>query len=65
MVFELDMDGVRVSCSSPVWTQKLLDRGARLVRSGQLEELRRALGTGASEAGRSAPDPARSASRPR
>jgi hypothetical protein len=62
MVFELDMDGVRVSCSSPVWTRKLLDRGARLVRKGQLDDLRQAL-DGADESGRPAPEP--SGPRPR
>ena len=31
MTFELDADGVRVWCSSPVWTRKLVERGARLV----------------------------------
>ena len=64
MVFELDMDGVRVSCSSPLWTKKLLERGARLVRTGQDAELRQALGAGA-EATPPAPDPAGPASLPR
>ena len=57
MVFELDLNGIRVSCSSPVWTQKLIDRGARLVRKGQVEELRQALGTGGTDAGRRPPAP--------
>lgn len=66
MVFELYMDGVRLSCSSAVWTQKLLDRGARLVWTGQMEDLRQALrGAGAVESGRSAPQPPGPAPRPR
>jgi hypothetical protein len=63
MVFELDMNGVRVSCSSPLWTKKLLDRGARLVRTGEGEELRRALG--AADAARPAPETVRPPARPR
>jgi hypothetical protein len=55
VVFELDLDGIRVSCSSPVWTQKLIDRGGRLVRKGQVEELRQALGTGGTDAARRVP----------
>jgi hypothetical protein len=35
MTFELDADGVRVWCSSPKWTQKLVERGARLVDPAQ------------------------------
>jgi hypothetical protein len=31
MTFELEADGVRVWCSSPEWTRKLVERGARLV----------------------------------
>jgi hypothetical protein len=65
MVFELDMNGVRVSCSSPVWTQRLLDRGARLVTRGQAEELRRALGAGKPESSRPSPDAAGPNARPR
>ncbi len=65
MVFELEVDGVRVSCSSPVWTQRLIDRGARLVRKGQVEELRRALGKAAPEQGRRAPAPDTHTSPPR
>jgi hypothetical protein len=42
MVFELEMGGVHVSCSSAVWTQKLIDRGARLVGTRQ-EDLRQPL----------------------
>lgn len=35
MVFELEADGVRVWCSSPFWTQKLVARGAKLVDASQ------------------------------
>jgi hypothetical protein len=35
MTFELDAGGVRVSCSSPVWTQRLVEKGARLVDPSQ------------------------------
>jgi len=31
MTFELEADGVRVWCSSPEWTLKLVEKGARLV----------------------------------
>jgi hypothetical protein len=35
MTFELDADGVRLWCSSPKWTRKLVERGARLVNPAQ------------------------------
>jgi hypothetical protein len=35
MTFELETGGVRVSCSSPVWTQHLVEKGARLVDPSQ------------------------------
>lgn len=35
MTFELDAGGVRVSCSSAVWTQRLVEKGARLVDPSQ------------------------------
>jgi hypothetical protein len=35
MTFELESGGVRVSCSSPVWTQRLVEKGARLVDPSQ------------------------------
>ena len=35
MVFELEAEGVRVWCSSPFWTQKLVSKGARLVDASQ------------------------------
>jgi hypothetical protein len=35
MVFELEADGVRVWCSSPFWTQKLVAKGAKLVDASQ------------------------------
>ena len=40
MTFELDADGVRVWCSSPEWTRKLVEKGARLVDPTQAEYLR-------------------------
>jgi hypothetical protein len=42
MTFELDADGVRVWCSSPEWTRKLVEKGARLVDPAQAEYLREA-----------------------
>jgi hypothetical protein len=39
MVFELEADGVRVSCSSPFWTRKLVSKGAKLVDARQAEYL--------------------------
>ena len=35
MTFELEADGVRVWCSSPEWTRKLVEKGARLVDPNQ------------------------------
>ncbi len=40
MTFELDADGVRLWCSSPEWTRKLVEKGARLVDPAQAEYLR-------------------------
>jgi len=42
MTFELEADGVRVWCSSPEWTRKLVEKGARLVDPKQAAYLRRA-----------------------
>ena len=39
MTFELEADGVRVSCNSPVWTRRLVEKGARLVDPSQAEYL--------------------------
>lgn len=39
MTFELEADGVRFWCSSPKWTQKLVEKGARLVDASQAEYL--------------------------
>ena len=39
MTFELEADGVRFWCSSPFWTRKLVERGARLVDASQAEHL--------------------------
>jgi len=39
MVFELEANGVRVSCSSPFWTRKLVSKGAKLVDASQAEYL--------------------------
>jgi hypothetical protein len=35
MTFELEADGVRIWCSSPFWTRKLVERGIRLVDASQ------------------------------
>ena len=35
MTFELDAGGVRVWCSSPAYTRKLVEKGARLVDPAQ------------------------------
>lgn len=40
MTFELEAGGVRVSCSSVRWTQRLVEKGARLVDPSQEEYLR-------------------------
>jgi hypothetical protein len=42
MTFELEADGVRVWCSSPEWTLKLVEKGARLVDPKQAVYLPRA-----------------------
>ncbi len=39
MTFELEADGVRFWCSSPFWTRKLVEKGARLVDASQAEHL--------------------------
>ena len=39
MTFELEADGVRFWCSSPFWTRKLVEKGARLVDQSQAELL--------------------------
>jgi hypothetical protein len=46
VVFELDLDGVHLSCSSPIWTKRLIERGARFVEEAQAEDLRLALEEG-------------------
>jgi hypothetical protein len=38
MVFKLEMGGVHVSCSSPMWTERLIERGARLVGTRESDE---------------------------
>jgi hypothetical protein len=43
MTFELEANGVHISCSSPEWTQKLIERGARLVDQSKAEDLRQAV----------------------
>jgi hypothetical protein len=40
MTFELEAGGVRVSCTSARWTQRLVEKGARLVDPSQAEYLR-------------------------
>ena len=40
MTFELEADGVRVRCSSPVWARKLVEKGARLVDPAKAVYLR-------------------------
>jgi hypothetical protein len=46
MTFELEADGVRIMCSSPAVTRKLVEKGARLVDEAQAECLRRAVEEG-------------------
>lgn len=46
MWFDLEADGVHVSCSSPTVTRKLLEKGARFIREEQAEYLRFMLETG-------------------
>jgi hypothetical protein len=43
MTFELEANGVHISCSSPEWTQKLIERGARLVDESKADDLRQAV----------------------
>ena len=43
MTFELEADGVRFWCSSPFWTRKLVEKGARLVDESQAEHLQGSL----------------------
>jgi hypothetical protein len=43
MTFELELGEIHVWCSSPACTQKLVEKGARLVHPAQAEELRRLL----------------------
>jgi hypothetical protein len=40
MTFELEAEGVRVRCSSPVWARKLVEKGARLIDPTQAVYLR-------------------------
>ncbi len=54
MTFELEAGGVRVSCSSARWTQRLVEKGARLVDPSQAEYLRDA---SAAEPGRRPEEP--------
>lgn len=43
MTFELELGEIHVWCSSAECTRKLVEKGARLVRPGQAEDLRRIL----------------------
>ena len=43
MTFELEADGMHFYCSSPAITQKLVERGAKLVDPEKTEDLRRAI----------------------
>jgi hypothetical protein len=45
MTFELEADGVRLWCSSPFWTRKLVEKGARLVDASQYQYLHQAGGS--------------------
>ena len=45
MEFRLESNGIHIVCDSPVWTQKMIDWGARLVEPRQAEELSEALET--------------------
>jgi hypothetical protein len=45
MTFELELGEIRLWCSSPSCTRKLLEKGARLVKPDQAEQLRRILGS--------------------
>ena len=44
MTFELKLGEIHVWCSSPACTQKLVEKGARLVNPAQADDLRRLLG---------------------
>jgi hypothetical protein len=65
MTFELEADGVRVWCSSPEWTLKLVEKGARLVDPKQAaylpgaERTSRAVDRRAPRKGTSPSDPGR------
>jgi hypothetical protein len=48
MTFELELGEIRLWCSSPECTRKLVEKGARLVKPAQAEHLRRILGPGVS-----------------
>lgn len=43
MEFKLEANGLHIVCSSPVWTQRMIDWGAKLIEPSQAEELRKAL----------------------
>jgi hypothetical protein len=45
MTFELELGEIRLWCSSPECTRKLVEKGARLVNPAQAEHLSRLLGT--------------------
>lgn len=45
MMFEFDLGGMRVTCSSLECIRRLVDKGARLADPGRADELRRALET--------------------
>ena len=45
MEFKLEANGIHIVCCSPVWTQKMIDWGARLVEPRQADELSAALET--------------------
>jgi hypothetical protein len=44
MTFELELGEIRLWCSSPECTRKLVEKGARLVNPAQAEHLSRLLG---------------------
>jgi hypothetical protein len=56
VTFELKADGVRILCSSPVWTRKLVEKGARLVDANQAEQLLRALESAEQSEGEPGPE---------
>jgi hypothetical protein len=43
MEYKLEANGIHIVCSSPLWAQTMIDRGARLIEPSQAEELRKAL----------------------